>query len=324
VRRFALSVGAMVAILAPAAPAFAHGGDAPLATAYRVTVGGITTPEKGLSVRAVEAGGRLELRNETGHPVEVLGYSGEPYLAIRPDGTWENVNSPAAYLNQTLNGDSPVPATADPTEPPAWRRLATTTTVRWHDRRTHWLSPGRPPQAAADPGRMHRLRDWVVPLRVQTRTFEIRGTLDWVPPPHAGLWWVGAALTGLITTGLALRRPRWITPLALLAGSAPLLYGLGRALDGGTTTLVPLIAGLLALAAAYRHPPFYSALAGTALAIFAGLAEVGSFGAAVLPVAGPAWAARAAVAVALGAGAGLALAGVLRLRAALPVAAPPG
>ena len=94
-RRLALVVIVAGAVIAPATPASAHGGDAPGSTAYRTTVTGLSTPEKGLSVRAVEGGARLELTNETGHPVEVLGYAGEPYLDIRPDGTWQNVNSPA-------------------------------------------------------------------------------------------------------------------------------------------------------------------------------------------------------------------------------------
>src|SRR6185437_8626916 len=146
VRRLAVLIVVAGALLAPATPAFAHGGEAPDTTAYRTRITGISTPEKGLTVRTVEAGARLELSNETGHSVEVLGYSGEPYLDVRPDGTYQNVNSPAAYRNQTLTGDTPVPATADPTAPPSWRRISTSTTVRWHDQRTHWLSAGLPPQ----------------------------------------------------------------------------------------------------------------------------------------------------------------------------------
>ncbi|HEY3009994.1 MAG TPA: hypothetical protein VGJ63_18280, partial [Micromonosporaceae bacterium] len=170
-------------LVAPATAASAHGADAPDATAYRTAVTGITPPQPGLTVRAVEAGARLELTNHTGKTVEVLGYSGEPYLEVRPDGTYQNVNSPATYLNATLAGDTAVPATADPTAPPSWRRVSGATTVRWHDQRTHRLSPGLPPAAAADPSRSHRLRDWAVPLREEARTFEIRGTLDWIPPP---------------------------------------------------------------------------------------------------------------------------------------------
>jgi hypothetical protein len=314
VRRIALFVVVAGALLAPATPAFAHGGDAPAATAYRTAVTGISTPEKGLSVRAVEAGARLELSNRTGHPVEVLGYQGEPYLDVRPDGTYQNVNSPAAYLNATLSGENAVPAGADPTAPPVWRKISGATTVRWHDQRTHWLSPGLPPVAAADPIVAHRLRNWTVPLREQARVFEVTGTLDWVPPPRAALWWLGAGLLGLTAIGLARRWPGTIGPLALIAGLAPLAYATSRAADGGTLPLVLIPAGLLALAAAWRHPPFYLALTGTVVAIFGGFNYASDLGAGVLPVAGPGWAARSFVLIAAGLGVALAVTGLLRLR----------
>jgi hypothetical protein len=159
---------------------------------------------------------------------------------------------------------------------------------------------------------------------VQVRTFEIRGTLDWMPPPRAWFWWLTAALTGLITAALAYRWPRSVTPLALIAGLSPILYATTRAADGGAPPLVVILAALLALSAAYRHPPFWLALSGAALALFAGFAETASFSAAVLPAAGPAWLSRTAVLLALGIGAGLTATGILRLRSALPPRPPGG
>ena len=320
-RRLLTCLAVAGAILVPATPAFAHGGDTPDATAYRTSVTGISTPQNGLKIRTVEAGARLELSNRTGHSVEILGYAGEPYLDVRPDGTYQNVNSPATYLNETLAGDTAVPATADPTAPPSWRRLSRSTTVRWHDRRTHWLTAGRPPAAAADPGREHRLRDWTVPLRVQVTTFEVRGTLDWVPPPRAWLWWAGAGLLAVTAAFAARRRPG---PVALIGGLAPLGYAVLRAVDGGTAPPVLILTGLVGLAAVWRHPPFYLALSEAVVALFGGFAEIGVLGAAVVPAAGPAWLTRALVIGALGIGAGLALTGVLRLRAALPAPSPVG
>jgi hypothetical protein len=322
VRRLALFAVVAGAFLAPATPAFAHGGDVTDGTAYRTTVTGISTPESGLSVRAVEGGARLELTNHTGHPVEILGYSGEPYLEIRPDGTYQNVNSPAAYLNATLAGDTAVPPSADPTAAPSWRRISTATTVRWHDQRTHWLSPGRPPAATAEPSRTHRLRNWSVPLREQARTFAVTGTLDWVPPPRAGLWWLGAGLLGLTAAGLAHRRPGLVRPLALVAGLAPLAYAVSRATDGASAPPVLFPVGLLALAAVYRQRPFHLALSGLVVLVFGGL-SVG-FGAAVLPTAGPDWVARVLVLLSAGSGLALTVTGALRLRSATPPLPEPG
>jgi hypothetical protein len=322
VRRLALMAIVAGAVLGPATPAFAHGGDTPDATAYRIRITGVSTPEIGLTIRTVEAGARLELDNETGHSVEVLGYSGEPYLDIRPDGTWQNVNSPAAYVNETSSGDHPVSASADPTAPPSWRKLSAATTVRWHDQRTHWLSSSLPPQAAADPTRAHRLRDWSVPLREQTRVFAVNGTLDWQPPPRAGLWWGLAALLASASFALLRRGPRGLRPVALIGGLSPLGYAVSSTLDGVAPSLALVLAGLFPLAAAVRHPPFYLALSGACLALFGGINQTAAFRAAVLPTAGPPWLSRAYVAVALGVGVAMAVTGVMRLRAALPPARP--
>jgi hypothetical protein len=299
------------ALLGPATPAAAHGGEAPDATAYRITVTGISPPRPGLTVRAVEAGTRLELTNDTGRPVEILGYSGEPYLEVRPDGTYENVNSPATYRNQTLAGGTPVPATAAPTAPPQWRRVSTETTVRWHDQRLQWRAEDPPPAARADPSRPHRLRAWAVPLRDQTQTFEVRGTLDWVPAPRATLWWAGALLLAVAVAALGRWRPALIPAVALVAGTTLIGYAVTRAVDSGLP-LVLLAAGVVTLAAAVWRTPFGRALGGVVLAMFGGLAEVDAFGAAVVPAAGPGWFPRIAVLVALGAGTGLALTAVRR------------
>ena len=319
-RRIALIVGVAGAVLVPATPAFAHGGDIPGATAYRSAVTSTTLDD--VRVRSVEAGARLELTNDTGHSVEILGYAGEPYLDVRADGTWQNVNSPAAYVNETLAGDVVPPAGADVTAPPSWRKISSSTTVRWHDQRTQWRSAGKPPQAVADPSRRHHLLDWSVPLRVQTTPYEIRGTLDWEPPPVAWMWWAGAALAGLAGAALAYRWPRSVRGTALLAGLAPLAYAGLRTLDGETPPPVLILAGLLGLAAVYRHPPFFLALSGAVVALFGGFNETRVFFAAVTATVGPGWVARLAVTLALGLGAGMALTGVLRLRAALPAPAP--
>jgi hypothetical protein len=263
---------------------------------------------RGLSVRTVEGGKRLELRNETGRDIEILGYAGEPYLQVRPDGTYRNVSAPTA--------------------PPSWQRVSTSTTVRWHDERTQWLGPGLPPAATADPSRRHRIRDWRVPLRDQVTEFQIRGTLDWLPAPAAWLWWAGAALFLLAAM---------VIPggyVALIGGSSMILYAVVSTLDGHSTPLVLVISGAAAIVAgilAFRRPaPFALALAGAVLAIFGGLANAGVFTTAVLPVAGPFWLARLCVLVTLGAGLAMTVTGARRIRATtstssrdLGVVAPP-
>ncbi|WP_306206315.1 hypothetical protein [Actinoplanes sp. RD1] len=302
------------ALLVPAGPASAHGGEAPDATAYRIEVTGLTEQVPGLTVRVVEAGARLELVNETGHSVEVLGYQGEPYLDVRPDGVWQNVNSPATYTNATLDGDAAVPATADPTAAPQWRKISAETTVRWHDQRDRWLSDGLPPQAQADPSRPHELRKWAVPLRSGARTYAVEGTLTWEPPPRAWLWWAGAVA---LAAGIVLAR-RWVGPVALVAGLTTLAYAITRAAVGVDAQAPAIVAALLAIGAGVWRRPFLLLLGGGALAIFGGFNDVGVLTQAVVHFPGPGWVARGAVLVALGAGAGTAVTGVLRLRATQP------
>jgi hypothetical protein len=315
VRRFLSTILAMAgAILVPATPASAHAGDTTSVSDYRVTVTGLSNPLDGLTVRVVEGGARLELSNDSGRTIEILGYSGEPYLEVRPDGAYENVNSPATYVNQTLGGETPIPAAADPTSAPAWRRVSGDTTVRWHDQRTRWTEPAPPPEVTTT----HRLREWAIPLRDQVRTFDIQGTLDYEPPPAAWAWWLGSALLGLAVVLIARRWPRSAGPLALIGGLTTWGYVVTTALDGAGWAPVPILAGLLACAAAWRNPPFYLTLSGFILAAFAGFGSADVFFAAVVPSAGPGWFPRAAVACAIGVGAGLAITGVLRLRAAVP------
>ena len=311
-KRAFVAVAVVAGVVLPPAPAFAHGGDTPDATSFRTTVSGIAPATPGLAVKAIEAGVRLELTNDTGRTVEVLGYAGEPYLEVRPDGTYENVHSPAAYTNQTLAGDTPLPAAADAAAPPQWRRVSGDRTVRWHDQRTHWLGDGLPPAAAAAPYREHRLRDWVVPLRQGTTELRIGGTLDYLPPPTEWLWWAGAAV---IMLGVA-AAGRWSVAGGVVAGAALLAYAILRTLDA-PAPMVTYAAGLIGLASAFAaRSAFLTTLAGAVIGVFGGLIDLGVLQQAVVPVAGPAWVARVAVMLAIGAGLGMVFTGMVRLRRA--------
>ncbi|MEV1285544.1 hypothetical protein [Micromonospora sp. NPDC049679] len=342
-RALLAAAAGIVAALAVAAPASAHGGDAPDGTNYRTAVTTVTPAVDGLTVRAVEAGARIELVNRGDRTIEVLGYEGEPYLEVRPDGVYQNLRSPAAYLNETLAGDTQPPVSADPTLPPSWQRISTEPVARWHDHRSHWMSATPPPDVRADPSRTHRVRDWVVPLRDGVSPVEIRGTLDWVPPPSPGLWWAVSLLGALAVGALGLlaaesRAGRAATvglaTLATSGGVLAIVYAVARELDAGATTVGPILQGLLvgqvwpllaglgAIAAAgyalarRTATDFALALAGACLAIFGGAANAAVFVRSIAPVPGPAAMARTAIAVVVAAGAGMALAGALRMHAA--------
>ena len=208
---------ALTLILSTGSPASAHGADAPDATNYRSAI--TSQPGlDGLEIRTIEAGARLQLTNSTGRNIEVLGYQGEPYLEIRPDGVYENYHSPATYLNITITHVDP-PAHADPTVPPVWNKVSDEPTYRWHDQRALWTSPQPPDFVQADPDQPHHIRDWTVPMRVDATPLELKGTLDWVPPPAGWLWWLAAVAGGLLLALIGLlAKPR--IPMALLAIAA--------------------------------------------------------------------------------------------------------
>ncbi|WP_319461670.1 hypothetical protein [Micromonospora sp. RTP1Z1] len=343
-RRAAVVVmAALAALVALAAPAAAHGADAPDGTDYRAEVTALAPARSGLTVRVVEAGARLELINRTGRDVEVLGYSGEPYLRVGPGGVYENSRSPATYLNQTIAGDTTLSPEADPAAAPVWSRIAKGQSTRWHDQRALWLDSSPPAQVSADPGRPQRVRDWVVPLRDGDQTIEVRGTLDWVPPPDAYPWWVAATLAflaiaaaGLAPAGTAtgVRTLRGVGALLALGGLATVAFTIGRELDAGADGLGGVLLGLIngqvwmlltglgAIAAggyalARREAAdFALALAGASLAIFAGFANVAMLSRSVVPMVWPPTAARVLVVLILATGTGALGAGILRLHAA--------
>jgi hypothetical protein len=341
------TLAGLVAALAVASPASAHSADAPAASDYRCVVTGISPPLPGLTVRTVSAGTELELVNRGARTVEVLGYSGEPYLRVGPDGVYQNASSPSTYLNETLTGGPNPPAPVTPAAAPVWQKLSGTPAVLWHDHRAHWMSAGLPPVVAADPGAPHQISVWTVPLRDGVRPLTVTGTLDWQPRPVPGAWWAGGLLlaAGVAALGL-LRTPRALTigaGIAAVAGLCALGYAVGAARDSGalgalgvaravvTVQPWPLLCGLAALAAAgyaaARRPAADLALglAGACLALFAGISNAAVFAHAVPPAPLPGDMARALVLACIAGGAGLAGLAALRLRAvaASPPAAPP-
>jgi hypothetical protein len=165
---------------------------------------------------------------------------------------------------------------------------------------------------------------------------EVRGTLDWMPPPVGWLWWIGAFGAAVLIGLLGLRWDRFTPLLAAVAtgaGGVALGYAVARELDAGADGPGPVLAGLLTgqvwptligvstLAAAvyaWRRKPAADlalGLAGTCLALIAGATNALVFSRSVAPVPMDAAVARTLTATVIGAGAGLAIAAALRLRA---------
>lgn len=329
----AVFTAALALILTTGTPAQAHGADAPDATNYLVKV--VRAPQlPGLEIITIEAGARLQLTNKTGRNIEVLGYQGEPYLDVRPDGVYENIHSPATYLNITIAHVDP-PAHADPTVPPSWKKVSDKPIHRWHDQRVLWTSPQPPPQVAANPDAPHHIRDWTVSMRAGATPLELAGTLEWIPPPAAGAWWVAAIVGAALIALLGLLRRRAITSLlavlVIAAGVLALIYAIARERDAGNVTfgdiliqllasqLWPTVTSLAAIAAgiyalARREGDFVLALGGAAVGLFAGMVNAAVFHRSVTPVHWPAANARLVIAAIIILGAGASIAAMLRLR----------
>jgi hypothetical protein len=180
VRRALLSVA--LAALAVCSVAAAHGGGRALGFRSNVIRIGPATP--GLSVQVVDYDDRLELRNETGEPLVVLGYQGEPYLAFREGRVYRNTRSPATYLNDDRFGKVTLPEKADAKARAEWEQVAVREEFDWHDHRIHWMSKTLPPKVQAAKDEPHHVFDWTVPARLHGRPLTIVGSLDYEPPPN--------------------------------------------------------------------------------------------------------------------------------------------
>jgi hypothetical protein len=330
--------GTVLVVLASAVPAQAHPAGVQVAVDYRTRVTAIVPAVAGVRARYVADGSRLELRNDSGHTIEVLGYQGEPMFQVRPDGVWRNTRAPSLYVD---NPSTVVHPATDAHAAPQWQRVSDRPLARWQDHRALWHgSP--PPQVRADPSRVHRVSDWRVPLRDGAATVQLTGTLDWVPPPNPGTWWAAVLLlaAAIGALGLVASATGTWTERAARAGLASGAFVVGLATAGypllvvadnvepgaGSITLallsqaLPLLVGLalvavgVAVLARRQASDLGLALASVCAALFTGAANAAVFSHAVAPIPVDGRWARLAVATVLGGGIGLAAAGVLRMR----------
>jgi hypothetical protein len=322
---------AMGSVVASAGPAAAHtlGGAQP--TDYRSVVLGVVPQVPGIDVRLLDLGRRVELRNGTAQDVTILGYDGEPYLRVGPQGVFENRRSPAVYLNRLLPAgqQAVVPKTADPTAPPEWHRTGSGGVVRWRDHRTRWEGP-TPPAVQADTSTQHVVSNWAINLDQTTSSAVVRGQIVWVPPPSTLPWWLIAGALALLTAAIGLTR-RWGRPLAAAVvvlvlidlvhtvglagyGRSSLALTVGRVVVGGLFSLAVWAAGLAsvpALAKGRAGGLVGAGVAGVGVAFLGGVGDLASLGRSQLAFAYSPTLARAAIACSLGVGAGIVAAVVL-------------
>jgi hypothetical protein len=317
-----------------APPASAHSVAGVAGTNYRTRLLSVTPSVPDLKVRVIETGSRLELSNKTGQDAVVLGYQSEPYLRVGSSGVFENLRSPATYLNATRKGTTPVPSTASPAAAPEWHKISSATTARWHDHRIHWMGNQNPPIVRRAPSRQHVIvPEWDVQVRLASgQTVAVKGDLVWVPGPTTVPWLVlGLMLLGAaVLAGMA---SAWAPLIAVLlstlvavdvvhevgiafANAGPPGVKLARLAVGSLFSIVAWVIAVLGVRALSKRPGdglLMAAFAAVVIALFGGLGDLTSLFSSQLPFAFSGWMARAAVAVSLGLGFGLAAGAVLAI-----------
>jgi hypothetical protein len=323
--------GAAFALLA-ATPAAAHtvGGIQP--SNYRSEITGFSPRLPGVSISLYELGHRVRLTNRTGADLIVLGYYGEPFLRIGPDGAYENTRS-ATFLDAVEPPGGQYAA-------PVWRLRTPGPTTTWSDRRTYWY--GSPPTGVdQSPGVVQfAVASWTIPLQTGSTVADVTGRIIWVPGPS--IWpWLGLAIVlAAVAVGLALT-PWWGVLLSgavavLVAFDAMHTWGIaaaagggfgsevGRLFTAGGLSVAAWVVGLFAIDPLQRRREgglLAAAIAGIAIAIFGGIGDATTLNRSQVPAIYPAGVVRTAVTVSLGLGIGIVVAAVVRLRS-MPVAAP--
>ena len=207
--RSVLAAAFAALVVSPVAAAHSDGG----ALGFRSTVTSVDPPMAGVVVRVLDADDRLELTNETGKRLVVLGYEGEPYLEFRDGRVFRNALSPATYLNDERFGDVELPAEVDSDADPRWEEVAQHERYEWHDHRIHWMSKSLPPKVEAAKDEPHHVFDWKVPAELDGEALVVSGSLDYEPPPEGRPTALLAVLGGVVIAGAAavllrLRRER--------------------------------------------------------------------------------------------------------------------
>jgi hypothetical protein len=271
--------------------------------------------------------------------VVVLGYKGEPYLRIGPDGVYENRLSPATYINRSRKGGTP-PESAEKAKvgDTDWAKVSSEPIARWHDHRIHWMGNINPPEVRNDPDQRHVIKmnaddpQWTVPMRLGTQEIVAKGELVWEPGPNP-LPWFALILVSLAAVVLVGRTANGAGGLAavmvvLLVVDVFHILGLGLANAGELgdrlvksitqSPYQPLawVIGILAfvwLRRGRKDGLSLALVAGLQIAFLGGIADLSVLSRSEVPFGFAPDLARVAVALSIGLGIGLAVAAGLRV-----------
>jgi len=344
-RRAGLLVGlvglAMVGVVATAAPAAAHGAGGLGPRNYRTEILSVRPRVPGLTIRPIDLGDRLEVTNDSGEEVLILGYQDEPYLRVGPAGVFENEKSPAVYANRSRNlPNAPAPPGFDAKATPVWQRVSGGTTVQWHDHRAHWMGTQEPEFVQASPGRRHVVQDFDITMRRGGTTIVAHGQVLWIPGPSP--WpWLALAL-GLAAVVVLLGRTagwRWVlvAALAVLVVVEAVHVGgtwaastrpTGARLSAAVYSFAGILLGAVAaVALARRRDPYDMsplALVAAVVLTVVGVSDIATLSHSQLPTTLSGTSARLVVATVIGVGVGAVVTAAWRLRRPEPAVATTG
>lgn len=329
-----MAAAAVSALVVMATPAAAHTVSGSEASNFLTRYEGLDHQIAGLHADVVEKGNRFEVTNRTGEELIVLGYEGEPYLRVDSRGVFQNLRSPATYLNEDRQASIKVPPKADASARPEWVRVDDGPTARWHDHRIHWMGSRNPPAVRRAPDQFHVvIENWTIPMTVGGEAVQAKGDLVWKPGPNPAPLVAVMVVLGLAVVALAFS-PVWAPALALvtavlvavdiyhlvgagLATAGTLGERWGAVAAGGYYAVIGWAAGAIAVRSLMKGKVdglFAAGFAGALVAFFGGVLDISDLSRSQLLFVSGSDVARALVMVSLGAGAGLTVASVVAVR----------
>ncbi len=287
-RALAVTAFTLTFLAAPAGPVFA---DPAVPTDYQSRVTAVEPATDDLTVEVAGGDAFLEVVVVPGHAVEIPGYEGEPYIRIDEHGVVTvNDRSPSKFLNDDRFGKT-VPDSADAMGSPLWQVVGTDGKYAWHDHRTHWMSPTRPPAIVGNT--VQQVFRWEIPITVDGVEHLLEGTLEW-HPSGSGITPLAIGLMAIVAlAGWRRGKIRYLAISGALAAAIGLILSFAQwlatpaaARTFPTSTVAPAFAfALLVVAAALADSRRLSAVQAIVVACVAlGVFVAGSFGVLTKPV----------------------------------------
>jgi hypothetical protein len=213
-RLITVVVTVMIAVMGTATTVAAHGGGGGDTVSVNYVTRITDAGAPGLVWRVNTGDSSVELTNNTGTDVVVLGYQSEPYLKFSSGrGVQRNMSSPATYLNEDRFGDVEIPFGLSANDEPVWEPVSDTNQFTWLDHRTHWLATTDPAEVRDAPDREHLLSSFSIPLLVGDANGAERtaaqGDLRWLPDVA---WWPPIVILGSVFAAIVAVVAAWKPP----------------------------------------------------------------------------------------------------------------